>query len=62
LPIFVFHIQHVLFFANFLGAASIDEPQGFSGSPPVVSIMYRKCVIIPANKDVLFCSVLCELL
>ena len=42
------------------GAASIDEPQGFSGSPPVVFIMYWKCVIILANKDVLFCSVLTD--
>jgi len=31
-----------LFFAICFGAASIDEPQGFSGSPPVVSTMYCK--------------------
>jgi len=37
-------LSSVLFFLLIvvLGAASIDEPQGFSGSPPVVFSMYCK--------------------
>ena len=41
------------------GAASIVEPQGFSGSLPVMfSMCCKLCDFIQANKDVLFCSVL----
>jgi len=41
-----------------IGSASIVEPQGFSGSLPVMfSMCCKLCDFIQANKDVLFCSV-----
>jgi len=40
-----------------IGAASIVQPQGFSGSLPVMfSMCYKLCDFIQANKNVLFCS------
>jgi len=53
------HTQRRLELRAPIGAVSIVEPQGFSGSLPVMFSMCCKfCGFIQANKDVLFCSVL----
>jgi len=51
-------LGHLLRVYVALGAASIVEPHGFSGSLPVMIFFMccKLCEFIQANKDVLFCS------